>query len=391
MRAGGDGGHRVGEVVSSIERERAAARHRAPGVQIEGLPALVAVSGRGEPMRRSPRRVVTLHRVPRDGRSRACLHELHHVGVAGVRDHEPVLRDPFDEPGEGGVVARLVGVDVDVVVLDAGDDADLGAVVPELRGLVEERGVVLVAFDHERRLAARLGGIGHRQSRAELAPRWKLERTLEILGKPTDEKTRLGARVLEDPCAHRAGRRLAVGAGHDQGRGPGQDVLGQGPDHRRVRKARIDGGPRFGVVAATHVADHHQVRRRLEVVRRKALDQPHPPPLQRRSHRRVEGHVRPRHLVPGRLEQPRERPHARAGDGDEVDMHGRLVMPRRVRPCQVGGSQSAMPRCTIREPARAVGFTLWPITIPSSGATYCRTRSPQMLWSTAMGSPLSRR
>src|SRR3546814_13387239 len=43
-----------------------------------------------------------------------------------------------------------VGEDVRVVVFEIVEDRDARTVVHELRALVEERGVVLVRFDHER-------------------------------------------------------------------------------------------------------------------------------------------------------------------------------------------------------------------------------------------------
>ena len=47
-----------------------------------------------------------------------------------------------------------VAVDVGVVELDGGDEERVGVVVQELRTLVEERGIVLVALDDEPLAAA---------------------------------------------------------------------------------------------------------------------------------------------------------------------------------------------------------------------------------------------
>ena len=62
---------------------------------------------------------------------------------------------------------RQVAVDVGVVELQRCDDRALGPVMEELRPLVEERGVVLVAFD--RKMAARAETVIGAQIEAEAA------------------------------------------------------------------------------------------------------------------------------------------------------------------------------------------------------------------------------
>lgn len=47
-------------------------------------------------------------------------------------------------------------------------------------------------------------------------------------------------------------------------------------------------------------------------------DRPRPGPS---AHRRIEGHVAARDVVPQRFEQTGQRPHARTGDRDHVNVH----------------------------------------------------------------------
>ena len=61
----------------------------------------------------------------------------------------PRLGDEVDHAFEGGLDGVEVGVDVGVVELYVGEDGDVGKVVEELGTLVEEGGVVLVAFEDE--------------------------------------------------------------------------------------------------------------------------------------------------------------------------------------------------------------------------------------------------
>ena len=70
------------------------------------------------------------------------------VGVIAVDEGHAVARDDVEQAAEGefDLVERVV--DVRVVELDVVDDDALGQVVEELRALVEEGGVVFVAFEH---------------------------------------------------------------------------------------------------------------------------------------------------------------------------------------------------------------------------------------------------
>ena len=69
--------------------------------------------------------------------------------AVGAEQQQAAARHQVDEPPERQPHRVEVGVDVGVVELDVVDDGDVGQVLQELRRLVEEGAVVLVAFDDE--------------------------------------------------------------------------------------------------------------------------------------------------------------------------------------------------------------------------------------------------
>ena len=64
-------------------------------------------------------------------------------------DDATAARDQIHEALECGLDCVEILVDVGVIELDGGEDDGVGKVVQELRSLVEEGGVVLVAFEDE--------------------------------------------------------------------------------------------------------------------------------------------------------------------------------------------------------------------------------------------------
>ena len=115
------------------------------------------------------------------------------------------------KPPEGQPDRLEVRVDVGVVVLDVVDDGDVGQVLQELRGLVEERAVVLVPFDHE--LAAAADAVA----------------AAEVVGDAADEHARIGAAVRQQPAGQRRRRRLAVRAGDDDRARAPEEVIADRP------------------------------------------------------------------------------------------------------------------------------------------------------------------
>ncbi len=97
-------------------------------------------------MRLPGRAVVQAERLDRaDGRG------LERRGVRAVapEQQQPGPRNEIREAPERQPDLVEVRVDVGVIELDVVDDGDVGQVLQELGRLVEERAVVLVAFDDE--------------------------------------------------------------------------------------------------------------------------------------------------------------------------------------------------------------------------------------------------
>ncbi len=96
---------------------------------------------------RLPLRIV--RRAERLNARNGLVGERSRAGAVGADEQQPPARHEVHEAAEGQRHRREVRVDVGVVELDVVDDGDVGQVLQELGGLVEERAVVLVAFDHE--------------------------------------------------------------------------------------------------------------------------------------------------------------------------------------------------------------------------------------------------
>ena len=115
---------------------------------------------------------------------------------------------------------REVGVEIGMIELDVADEEVLRLVVQELGAAVEERRVVLVAFEHE---------VG--PGAAAITP-------AEILHLAADEEARIPSGVEEQPRRQRRGRRLAVGPRDDDRGLPRQQVLAHRLWQREDRQAR---------------------------------------------------------------------------------------------------------------------------------------------------------
>ena len=103
-------------------------------------------------------------------------------------DDAAAARNQIHQPPELQLDGSKIGIDVCVVVFERGDDQFVGMVVQELRGLVEECGVVFVAFDDELFPAA--------EAIAAVA---------EIRGDAADQEIRPPAGDLENPGEHGGG------------------------------------------------------------------------------------------------------------------------------------------------------------------------------------------
>ena len=153
--ADGNGGERVAHVEGAEERQlERCGRHARPTHAKRSRRA-----GHGEivrlpvrPVRQSERLDAAMGQRPQGQR----------VRVVGTEQQKATARDEIHESLEREADGAQVGVDIRVIELDIADDGDVGQVFEELRGLVEERAVVLVALDDE--LAAAADSISCRRS-----------------------------------------------------------------------------------------------------------------------------------------------------------------------------------------------------------------------------------
>ena len=226
------------------------------------------------------------------------------AGLSVPAMSSPLRGHDVHQPHEGELHRREVGVDVGVVELDVADDRHVRQVVDELRPLVEEGAVVLVALDHEVRAAAQ----------PVAAP--------EVHRHAADQERRVEPGLVEQEGEQAGRRRLAVRAGHDQRRAaaagtPRPASAGQAREALPALEHDLD----LRVAPRERVADHHEVGVRGHVglgVRRADRDAER---LELRGHRRVDVLVGARHLVALLAQQPGERGHGGAADGRQVDLH----------------------------------------------------------------------
>ena len=173
---------------------------------------------------------------------------LGHVFAAVVGDDEAAARDEIDEALEGGLDGFEIGVDVGVVELDVGEDERVGKVVEELRTLVEEGGVVLVAFDDEGARGA------------------QLEAGAEVFCDAADEERRLERGILArgdlvNPRQHAGGGGFAVGSGDDERLAADEKLFAQQRGHRGEGNALVEDALDFRVAARERVADDDEIGR----------------------------------------------------------------------------------------------------------------------------------
>ena len=113
------------------------------------VPVASVAAGRGEPVRRYTKGVLTLERIPHDRHAGVLLHDAHDVLVRCVGDDQARVGQPTHELLEGPKVILECGIDVDVVVLDRGQHQHFCRVMQKLGGLFEKRSVILVPLDHK--------------------------------------------------------------------------------------------------------------------------------------------------------------------------------------------------------------------------------------------------
>ena len=277
-------------------------------------------------IRQPPMRIrlksVPLHRAERP------RHALAHVLAAVERHQPPAPRNQVHQPLERRLHRRQVRVDVRVVELHMGQDRRVGKVVQELRPLVEERRVVLVAFEDEG-LAYSLHHRPHHEAGAKVLR--------HAANQERRRKLRPRARGnFIYPRQHAGRGRLAMRPGHHQRLAPRQKLVVQHRSHRGKRNARVQHKLQLDVAARDGIAHDHEVRPRRKVALRIRLHQRNPQPSQQVAHRRIRRRVRARHPVPARLQHPRQRRHRRPANPNQMDMFRQTELPAPLLPLTTG-------------------------------------------------------
>ncbi len=311
-----DGGQRVHLVVLADEIPGHVAQLQAAAQHVEAA----GFAARAQAARLLAPGAEALHLAPAAARQ--------HAGqglVARVHDH-PALRwhrahEVVELRLDGGEVRKDVGV----VVLEVVEHRGARAVVHELAALVEERGVVLVGLDHERR-----AGIAQPCADAEVQ-RHAADQEAGLAS--------LGQGLLEDPGQHRGGGGLAMGAGHRQHMAALQHLLGQPLRAARVARAGVENGFHQRHAALDDIADHEDVGVQRQLLGAIAFDELDAERAQLVAHRRVDGGVAACHAVAGFVRQRRQAAHEGAADAQDMNVHashsrsGVWRPSARVRPC----------------------------------------------------------
>ena len=114
----------------------------------------------------------------------------------------------------------------------------------EFRTLVEERGVVFVAFDNEIFRVPQTGSLA------------------EIRGDASNEVTGFESCRFKYPSQNRGGRGFAMCAGDDQIVASAQNEMTQRLGHREVEQLAVQNGLHSRVATRHGISDHDQIRTR---------------------------------------------------------------------------------------------------------------------------------
>ncbi len=237
---------------------------------------------------------VALHRQrrPRD--------HLRNVRVLVADDQQAARRKAVRQAPEGALHVREVPVDVGVVELDAREHRGSRSVVQELRSLVEEGGVVLVALDDDR------------------TPVSQPVVALEVLQNAADHEGGLAPGGLQDPGEEGRGGGLAVGARHHQALPVAHHKAVDGLGHGAERQAQALEFDRLRVQAGDGVSHHHEIRPMAEVLGPEAVHDPDAAAGEKIAHGRVDLLIGARDLAAQVLEHAGQGPHGRTAHGHQV-------------------------------------------------------------------------
>ncbi|MNZ65660.1 hypothetical protein D3C78_838580 [compost metagenome] len=222
---------------------------------------------------------------------------------SGRMNHQAFARDGPHQVMELALDGWQVREDVRVIELKVVQDCRARAVMYELGALVEERTVVFVGFDDEEGCITQ--ACRHR----------------EVLRYAADQEARGHACMLQHPGQHAAGGGLAVRTGNRQYPATLQHMIGQPLRAGDVGQAFVQHVLHSRVAPGHGVADHYQIRGRIELRRIVALGQFNALGLQLSAHRRIDVGIGAGHVMAQLFGQNRHRAHESPADTQNMNVH----------------------------------------------------------------------
>ena len=224
--------------------------------------------------------------------------------VIGLGEQHPaVARHGTHQVMELALDGGEIRENIRVVELQVVHHQGTRVVVNELGALVEEGAIILVRLDDEE-------GGGAEASRNR-----------EVAGHTTDEETGLEFGIFQHPGQHAGGGGLAMGARDGQYPAILQHVFQQPLGARDIGQVAIQHILHTRVATAHGIADHHQIRRRIELGRIIALGQLDALLLELGAHGGIDVGIGAGDSITQLFCQHRQTTHKGAADPENVNMH----------------------------------------------------------------------
>ena len=220
-----------------------------------------------------------------------------------IESHNPSpTRNQIYQTLERGLDSIEILVNIGVIELHRSQDHCLRKVMQKLWSLVEQRRIVLVAFQNEMHSLA------------------QMETRSKVFRNPSDEKRRLHPRRVKNPRQHRGRRGLSVRSRHHQHFLVQQEFLMQQLRQRTEGYALVERLLYFDIPPRNRIAYHNQIRTRLEISRIEGLGHRNPELRQEIRHGRIRRGIRAGHAKPPLRQHASQRRHRRPANTDQMNV-----------------------------------------------------------------------
>ena len=240
-------------------------------------------------------KAVALHR------TEGSLHTLGDILAAVPGNNPSTARNQIHQSFERKLNGIEVAINIRMVEFNRGENHGIRKVMKKFRSLVEERRVILIAFDDE------FLAIGDGKAGAE------------IFRNPSHQKRRIASRKLKDPRHHAGCRGLSVGSGNHQRVVSANEFLMHHLRHRDHREALIEQVLKLRIAPRDGIADHHQIGRRNKILLAEGLQDRDAERIKKGGHRRIRSTVRAAHIQSPQLQHPCQRGHGGTADSDQMN------------------------------------------------------------------------